>query len=150
MGCMTIMSLCILTHIFTSTRGHAKMTTKLLFLCNFNVRHSICTTILYRKLFTKSKNIYLFSFYSTKCSARFNFQNAKSLDFSVLRWQGYIVTMAGVCCTGKNVEKMFGENEKIFSSVQCMKKYSIQRFLFLTLLYIFYDKVKSRGSIEIP
>ena len=77
----------ILTHIFTSTCVHARMTGKLLIMCNFNVHHSICTTLLYKKLFTKSKNIYLFSFYSTKCPARFNFQNAKSLDFSVLMYQ---------------------------------------------------------------
>ncbi len=67
--------------------GSFKLTCQLFTRCNFNVHHSICTTLLYKKLSTKWKNMYLFSFYSTKCPARFNFQNAKSLDFSVLMYQ---------------------------------------------------------------
>ncbi len=95
----------ILTHVFTSTRVPARMTDKLLVLGHFNVHHSICTTLLYKKLFTKWKNMYLFSFYSTKCPARFNFQSAKSLDYSVLMYQG-------TCCNGKNIEKMLNLTQK--------------------------------------
>ena len=36
-----------LKHIFTSTRVHALSTGKLLILCNFNLHHSIRTTLFY-------------------------------------------------------------------------------------------------------
>ena len=68
----------ILTDNNMETHVHARMAGKLLILCNTDdLHHLICTTLLYIILFTKSKNIYLFSFYSTKCPPRFNFKNAK-------------------------------------------------------------------------
>ena len=81
----------ILTQLFTSTRVHDRITGKLLILCNFNVHHSICTTHFYKILFTKSKNIDSFSFYSPKCPAKFNFLNAKKTSCSY-----YSVTLCTV------------------------------------------------------
>ena len=84
------------TQILQARRVRAKITGKLLILCNFDLYHSICTKLLYKILFTKSNNIHWFSFYSTKCPARFNYQNAKSLDFSGLRYQGDYIAMGKI------------------------------------------------------
>ena len=107
------------------------MTDKLLVLGHFNVHHSICTTLLYKKLFTKWKNMYLFSFYSTKCPARFNFQNAKSLDYSVLRWQG--------------VHRGYGRSmlhwEECWENVVFFSK---SRGFFLKMIFVHSNLLKSR------
>ena len=69
----------VLTDNNMETHFHARMPEKLQFLSYMysNLHSSICTTLLYKILFAKSKNIYLFSFYSTKCPPRINFKNAK-------------------------------------------------------------------------
>ena len=79
------------------TYVHACIAGKLLFLCNFSPHYSIFTTLLCKILFTKSKNIYLFSFYSTKCPGRFTFKSDKwdnPVDFTVFILHGGAVKQA--------------------------------------------------------
>ena len=49
-----------LTLIITSRRGRAKITGKLLILCNFDIHHSMRTTLLYKIFFAEFKKRYWF------------------------------------------------------------------------------------------
>ena len=126
----------LLTRNIIRTQVHARMTGKLLLLCNFNLHHSICTTLLYKILFTKSKNIYLFSFYSTKCPGRFDLKNARSLisvcltdrgsswlwqKFSVWRSILYRVFYFLPCCTFFTIKYKQG------GLLKFRKKYFVQK-----------------------
>ena len=47
-----------LTLIITSRRVRAKITGKLLIMCNFDLHHSIRTTLLYKILFAEFKKLF--------------------------------------------------------------------------------------------
>ena len=65
-----------LTQNITSRRVCAKITGKLLILCNFDLHHSIRTTLLYKILFAEFKKLFWFWFYGIKCKPTFEFLNA--------------------------------------------------------------------------
>ena len=135
-----------LTLKITSRRVRAKITGKLLILCNFDLHHSICTTLLYKILFTEFKNLFWFWFYGIKCKPTFDFLNAVFNSHYAGRRSFLKHACIDVCGLGFVVTTHASLNQA---------DYYIRRSLYWhlknpTLPCIFYHQTKTGGSIKIP
>ena len=74
--CITVILLHINLRTFTSRRVCAKITGKLLNLCNFDLHHLISTMLLYKIIFAEFKKLLWFWFYGIKCKPAFKILNA--------------------------------------------------------------------------